>query len=782
MTSWKKTAAGVLALAALTGCTRDLSELTPVLDLVAELPLADVYREVDEIDLGSPLASEHLLWGWSWSEHESGEGGGETTYAWGLGRGSGLRFYLVNRRDLRLELRGRPGPPVPEGPQEVGVVVNGTPVGRFAVEPGGTDWGVYSVAVPREDLTTGWNRLELRYSHAVEPREAGISGDRRALAVAWDWIRLDPAAPAREPRPVALPAGGGDENREGGAGALRLPVGTEVACYAPLPAGSVLALDGLHATGVDSRLVVQLQWEGEDPVDLASLHPSEGRRVLDLPGGPTEGSDGETRLARLSLRAVPAAWLGGRGGEADGVMEVVAPRVLAPPAAAAKEATAGADGAPPPPVGRSDVLIYLIDTLRADRVGADSPAAAERGLTPAIDAFARGATVFEDALTQAPWTRPAVTSVLTGLPPLVHGVTTLESRLPASALTLPEVLRDLPDGGYRTAAWSTNWHVIRKTGLAQGFEDFHFFPNGPRPGVVNRSVAAWLDRYLDRARERPDEPRRPFFLYVHALDPHAPYRPPEDLWQRFAPGVENPRAGTREYLRRIYGASGAERARLLAALPPLYDAEVALADRGFAELLSILDARGLRDGTLIVLLSDHGEEFDEHGNLGHGNDLYQETLRIPLIIRVPGREPGRISGTALPMDVAPTVLAALGVPKPDAMAGVDLLAAGRGRAEAAARPAFAHLDYERRAGVSVVLGGWKLIEPLTRRFARGSELYDLSRDPGEHENLAGSRPVRAGYLRSLIRRHLLATGGGAEGERMELDPEVRRGLEALGYL
>jgi arylsulfatase A-like enzyme len=141
-----------------------------------------------------------------------------------------------------------------------------------------------------------------------------------------------------------------------------------------------------------------------------------------------------------------------------------------------------------------------------------------------------------------------------------------------------------------------------------------------------------------------------------------------------------------------------------------------------------------------------------------------------------------MAGTALPMDVPATVLAALGVPKPDAMDGVDLLAADRGRSGAAERPAFAHLDYERRAGVSVVLGTWKLIEPLTRRFAPGPELYDLERDPGERENLAESHPVRAGYLRTLVRRHLLATGGGASGERADLGPEARAGLEALGYL
>lgn len=788
-----RAALAVLALAALTGCTRDVSDLRPVLDLVAELPAAETYREVDEIDVGSPSASRHLVWGWSWNEREPAEDGGETTYAWGVDGGSIVRFYLVNRRDLRLALRGRAGPPVPAGSQVVSVTLNGKPVERLTLQPQAAGWRDYPVAVPRDVLQTGWNTLELGYEHAVEPRDAGLSGDRRALAVAWDRIRLEPAGPADGPEPGAIPPGGTGEDggRSGEAGALRLPLGTEVVYYAELPAGSLLACDELRASGVDSRLVVRLQWEGEDAVDLASLHPSDRLRALDLVGSPSEpaAAASERRLARLSLRAVPAGWLEGRDAQAEGALTVVAPRVLAP-----EPADEGAEEAPAAPASRAsreptaaaarpNVLVYLIDTLRADRVGAFSPAAAKRRLTPAIDSFARGAVVFEDALTQAPWTRPAVASLLTGLPPLAHGVTTLESRLPGAALTLPEVLRDLPDGGYRTAAWSTNWHVIRKTGLAQGFEDFHFFPAGPRPAVVNRSVVAWLDRYLEEGRQRPGELRQPFFLYVHALDPHAPYRPPADLWRRFAPGVTDPDAGTREYLGRVYGASGAERKRLMAALPPLYDAEVALADRGFGQLLRALEARGLRDDTLVVLLSDHGEEFDEHGNLGHGADLFHEVLRVPLIVDLPGREPGRVAGTALPMDVPATVLAALGVAKPAAMDGRDLFAGERGRSGGADRPAFAHLDYERRAGVSVVLGRWKLIEPLTHRFAAGPQLYDLGRDPGERENLAESHPVRAGYLRMLVRRHLLATGGGgAPGERADLDPEARAGLEALGYL
>lgn len=763
----------------LAACGPDLSDLRPVLDLAAELPVAEVHREVAEIDFGAPGADSHLLHGWSWNERAPAPDGGETTFTWGLGEGSSLRFFLVAPRELRLALRVMPFPEPEETPQEVTVQVNGHPVERLVLDPARQPgWAVHEVPVPREALAAGWNTAAFHYRRSVTPRELGLSGDTRPLAVAWDRLRIEPAAASNEgpEAPSRAPSEAGSE------GALRLPLGSAAAYHAPIPPGSRLALDGLRSSGAGGRLVVELRREGGVPVELASFGPSGRRRSVELPEA------GGGRLARLTLRAVPEAW-----GTGEGELEVEAPRVLTPDRApdraagtggaegtTASRPEGGAAGARLPDGPRPDVLVYLVDTLRRDRVGVYGTSPRE-GLTPRIDAFAREAVVFEDALTQAPWTRPAVASLLTGLPPLAHGVTGIESRLAETAVTLPELLRE---AGYETAAWSTNWHVVEATCLAQGFDDFHLLPEAPAE-VVHRGVLDWLDRRLEApSREKR---RKPLFLYVHVLDPHAPYRPPPDLRRRFAPGVEDPEAGTREYLKRVYGASGAERARLLAALPPLYDAETAYADRAFGELLDGLAARGLREGSLIVLLSDHGEEFDEHGDLGHGNNLYGESLRIPLVIRVPGRPPAggvtRRRGPALPMDVPATVLARLGLPRPSAMAGIDLLAPGAPPAE---RPAFAHLDYEGRAGVSVVLGEWKLIEPLRGRprgLGRFPELYHLARDPGERRDLAADRPVRAGYLRQLVRRHLRAAAGGAGGgETMELDPEVRRGLEALGYL
>ena len=407
------------------------------------------------------------------------------------------------------------------------------------------------------------------------------------------------------------------------------------------------------------------------------------------------------------------------------------------------------------------------------------PTAAVAGSTPRIDAFAAAALLCERAVAQAPWTRPAVATVFTGLGPLRHGVTTLADRLPAAAVTLAERLRA---AGYRTAAFSTNAHLGEATGFAQGFDLFAELPRETTAEEVGRRALAWLDA---------QPPGAPVFVYLHILEPHAPYTPPADLRARFAPGVR-PRAGTRAGVAAAYAARGAERARRVADLERLYDAEVAAADRAFGALLDGLAARRKLDGALVALLADHGEAFDERGALGHAHDLHAETLRIPLIVKLPRQRTGkRLAVLAQQLDVAPTLLAAAGLGTAPELPGTDLarlandlarLAAASDAAPWRERPTFSHLSYEGRRGIAVTAGAWKLIQPLPVAAGRRPRLYDLEADPGERRDLADANPVRRAWLAALARGELLAARGGLRPERAAMDEETRRALAALGYL
>jgi arylsulfatase A-like enzyme len=419
------------------------------------------------------------------------------------------------------------------------------------------------------------------------------------------------------------------------------------------------------------------------------------------------------------------------------------------------------------------VIIYLVDTLRADRVGVYG---GSRGLTPHLDAFARDALVFPEAVAPSSWTRPSVATLLTGLHPLSHGVTTLESRLPEEATTLGEIFQAV---GYRTAAFSTNWHILPATGFAQGFDDFLFLGNDdPSSAALHARVVQWLDQ-----RDSED----PFFLYIHALDPHAPYEPPTHLRHRFAPGVDRPGAGSTDDVKAIFGLEGEERATRLADLPPLYDAEVAANDESFGLLLDALSARGLLDESLVLFTSDHGEGFDEHGFLGHGNTLHRELLHIPLVLQLPLRPkaPGERLGREVPgiarlEDILPTLVTLLGLELPGPVSGRNLFAAP---VSPASLGALSHLTYAGRDGASLTWGDWTYIEPWSRAFGDRPLLYHLGRDPGELSDLTEDNPVRAGFLASRLRLAAAAARlHQLTPESTEPDPEMVRGLKALGYL
>lgn len=703
-------------------------------------------QEVGRIDFGTAAARRQLRDGWY--DNERGRGG--ETFVWGRGEASSLDIFLAARRPVRADLRCAPAPGLP-GPQVVTVEVNGRRAAELTLSP---TLRPYSIGLSAELLHAGDNRLTFRYRFTTPRRRAGTE-DRRRLAVAFHDLRLVPL-PGRSAAPRA----------DATARTLVLPWGTEVAYVLDLAGAARLAVGGVERVGRGvGGLVAAAQEEDQVEKELGRFAgDSAGIEPVGLPGS-------GRRLVRLALRAVPEPG----SGHLAGGLRIRAPALLAPEDAADPlpalaldpRAAQGAGSTPAPPPHRPNVLVYLIDALRPDRLGCYG---SRRGLSPRIDAFAAGALVFEQAVAQATWTRPAVASVMTGLTPLQHGVRTLDDRLPAAAATLAERLRA---AGYATAAFSTNAHVTAETGFAQGFAHFDYEPEDTGSVALNRRVLAWLDG----ARVRPGGP--PFFAYVHALDPHAPYDPPPDLRQRIASGLP-PEAGSHEAVVRAYGARGAERARRVADLVRLYDGEVAANDRSFGALLDALAARRLLDGTVVILLADHGEEFDEHRALGHANNLYSETLRIPLIVRLPDETRGRrVRRLAQQIDIFPTVLAQAGLTLPRRLAGIDLTAAP----PAGERPAFSHLSYSDRAGASVVLGDWKLIQPLTPAFGRRAQLF--RRDGGvwrETVDLAGRSPVRAAHLAAFLRAERLAARRGLAAERAVVDPAARRALEALGYL
>jgi len=723
------------------GCSGPPAE-EDVLDLLAAFPAAEVRGEVSRIDFGTEDARPFLKSGFSWDEKNADD----TTFVWGVGEGSQIELFSTESREVRGTARLSPR----GGPRRVQVAVGGRAVAELELRHEIAD---YDFALP---LTAGDNVVTFRYLPSPETTAEDRFG--RQLAVAFFDLRLDLVEP--------------DETRtsqEAGGGQLYLPYGAEIAFYVDAPGPARLTAARIRQRSGSGRL--EVAWRD----DLG------GGEMAAFGDGPIAipGREGSFRPLRITLRAVgPRREDGGWEG-----LVVEQPELHVTRVPAGQGATATHPGRAVPP--DTHVLIYLVDTLRADRLGAYGQA---RGLTPRLDALAAESVVFDRMIAQASLTRPATASLLTGLGPLHHGVSKTENALPEEAVTLAELFRQ---AGYRTAAFTTNVNITTKTGFGQGFEHFDFSYDDSSD--LTPRILAWIDGKSEIRLPQPPgalpEPSRaeeapppytgqPFFLYVHTIDPHEPYRPRIELRQRFAPDAPPGLEGAR-------GMGQRDRPlppKILAALQDLYDGEVAQNDAAFGALWDALAKRGLPERTLVIFLADHGEQFQEHGIIGHGLDLHREVLHVPFLLRWPGGRPSlRVPEAVQQIDVLPTLVDLFGLERPPGLQGRSLVPLLSGHALPPSA-LYSYIDYEGRRGISVEQDGWKLIQPLNDKFGKQPSLYAPREDPKELTDRLSERPVMAGYLRALSRSELSHLGQGLEAAPAEVDEETRRELRALGYL
>lgn len=450
-----------------------------------------------------------------------------------------------------------------------------------------------------------------------------------------------------------------------------------------------------------------------------------------------------------------------------------------------RAATPPAGGAPAARVERPNLVLYVVDTLRADHLGCYGYA---RPTSPRLDEFAREAVRFAEARAQSSWTKPAMATILTGLHPITHGAERRALGIAPEARTLAE---RLTEAGYETAMFTTNPTVVEKFGFARGFDHFeyvHQLQGRKRRSVdsaeMHRAATAWLDGRV--------APQRPFFLVVHTLDPHDPYRPQEPYRSRFAPGVDVASACCfrGERLAALSPAGAAIRRRDSMAL---YDGEIAQNDASFGRLVDDLRARGLLQRSAVVFTSDHGEEFHEHGGWRHAETLFEEVLRVPLVVRLPGDRPANatVADPADQIDIAPTLLDLAGIAAPPELPGASLLPVIAGGAPPP-RESLAWLRHPAFEVAAIRDGNWKWLrhDGASRAVTPGvagvaepaDALYDLEADPGERQNLLEAEPARrrALALRVKAARARLARRGAA-GE-VAIDPGLDAELRALGYL
>jgi len=452
------------------------------------------------------------------------------------------------------------------------------------------------------------------------------------------------------------------------------------------------------------------------------------------------------------------------------------------------------------------VLFYLVDTCRQDRLGFDGYA---RPTTPFLDWLALRSVVFEACYSQAAWTKPSMASMLSSQYPSTTGVYRMDHRLADDVVTWPEVLQA---NGLYTAGFSAN--IVMGNSLSNFAQGFDYFVestviNGADPIRFASGSAKKLNAHVFGWLERTEH--WPTLLYLHSVDPHEEYEPEQRYLERFADPERHVRyreewkalLESRPPIPGLYVTQdNFDRTRIDSASfighgSDLYDADVLANDFEMQRLWDELQKDGWGEDFIFVFTSDHGEEFFEHGGTCHGYSLYDEMIRVPLLIYAPGLLPAgkRIATPVRSLDIYPTLGELLGFAVPDGLQGESLVPlirdgeSGEGRpiiSEHREDPILRRIGHGSGVMVSLRRGRWKLIVnqvPAQLIERPRLELYDMDADPGERTNVADRHPDVVQRLEAEVARFVATSAShAAEPDGAPLDPEVLEQLRKLGYV
>ncbi len=713
-------------------------------DLLALLHLADVYDPSGLfIDFGTAARPKYTIGNWNSGWLGEGREGDARVSTFG----KTARLYLPADKKQAMQLRFRVKP---YAAGALIVYVNGSTAGEARVSEAD---GFREVAIPISEalIRPGENAIMLRST-----KTAQVRGKARSVAI--DWLRFEPssaeAGAAPKPIEVQQVSVAGVERR-----AIVLAPASQLDWFVEAPdEGTLVFGAGLHSEGSGTLSVTISQDGSPGTAERIELGATWSDQAISL-------SKYTGELVRLRFR---------NEGATDLALSDV--RIVR---RAAEVATFDEPA--------RNVIVLLIDTLRASKLQLYYPKT--RVKTPAIDEFAAQGALFERTQTPENWTKPAVASVLTSLHPATHRTKEDASKLPKSALMLSEVYKK---AGFKTASFIANGYVSNAFGFDQGWDHYTNYIREARntnASNVFGEAQSWIEKNKDSR----------FFVYIQTIDPHVPYDPPAEFLEMYDSRPYNGQVKNRQTHLMLddakknpgkYTFTERDKERIEA----LHDGEISYHDEYFGRFLAKLHELGLDQNTIVVVTSDHGEEFQEHGSWGHGHSVYQELLNVPLMFRWPGVIPAdtRIGPVVGTIDIGPTVLEASGVPVPEAFEGRSLLGFMLGDWPAGPYVAFSDfLDHRR-----VIRGGdWKMII----RGDLSQVMFDLENDYWEKQELDGSRqPIAQRYLRVLHGqflgaedrgRWLAATIGssakkapGLTQERQEMTPELCRQLVALGYI
>lgn len=641
------------------------------------------------------------------------------------GRGSTLELALLHRQDA------------PVASHSIEVQFNGRPVGGIQTASGLNRSQVFLPPGLLQDL----NEVELHFDPSVEEIPGELQTHLSLIGFGVTRTGMSDA-PVKGLTSEQLDAEGALEITQAGVFIVPWKI--------PAEAGNLnLDIEGLGRDASTLRAFA-LRSSGER-VDLAALEVDSGDRVRES----MAVSQLQGEQVYLCLEVVPSER---GGGISIGGLWVDAEERVATAAAAARESAE-----------RPDVVLIVLDAARGDRFpGWSYP----RQVMPNLTELGQDSMVFRYAFAECPTTSCSIPALLTGLSFLSGGEVGRGKQLSDQVTTLAEYLGLL---GYHTVGFSATPNNSASRNLHQGFDEFRelWGRGNPDHGPFNMSRLA-----SDMIRQQPRD--EPLFLQLHYLPPHQPYAPSEEFDHWSDPDYSGP-------IRPEMSLGPVNEGRVsllkqdLEQLVGLYDGNLLLADSAVGQVLATLRSTGRFDNSLIIITSDHGEAFMEHGMVGHNTTLFDEMLHVPLMIRLPGGaipegfDHNRLAST---LDVVPTVLGYLGAVPDGNLGGVDLVRTVPD--PEGSRILFLRTSHPKNAMVAARTAKWKQIS--WPRF-QVQMLFDLEADSGETDNLVSAHPDLYAGMGLRIRRHLVeASQRELDAEAIEVTPEAEEALRALGYL
>lgn len=722
--------------------------------LLDELPRAELRTGGLHIDFGTAESSKYIRGGWEnrWGSYVDSDEGPTATK---LDGSSGPIDFVLRKADkspgevvvrMRAACKDR----------MVKFQMDGKDLGDEMELP--TEWTTLRVPIEGK-LDAGAHRLTIRPNKSCKKKP-------RAHV---DWVWLAETAGAEPPEIVdrAKPLTIGDGLRR----ALNAPTARTYSFYLHIPEKAELVFD--HASSVEgTEFAVQIATDGEEPQEVFKE-----KATSQWTEGSVDLKPWATKAVRIDLTTSGEA-----GDTGWGEVDIMIPELP-------KERDIEDPDAKP-----KNLVYILIDTQRADAFepigGEGSPVK-----TPTFDALAKDGVAFTQAYNQENWTKPSVATILSGLYPVSHDTSGEEETVPEAVEMLAEILQKQ---GMSTGAFIANGYISRDFGFNQGWDYYTNFLREKKNHTaksVYREAMQWVE----------ENHKKPFFLYVQTIDPHVAWSVPKKYTDLYYEGEYKGQIGP--------SMSGREQADLSGSdtltdddikwIHALYNGEVTYQDEYMGGLMKKLEELGVMDDTLIVISTDHGEELQEHGQMGHRHTLYNELIRSPLVMRYPKRLPPntQIDDIVELVDMAPTILDVMGFDPSKDHEGLSLVPLIEGRPFQRPRYTIAEYEYNARYGPlditedergmherSVIVGRWKMW--TTHREHR--MLFDLKDDPEEQNNMLGKAPIalrltdiylaeglanpnkKVRLLNRLSKKRFKAG-------TVKIEGELRKQLEALGY-